>query len=40
VIFTEPPEPRPFGVQAVFQDLYGNSYALLQPGPRARPAGG
>jgi catechol 2,3-dioxygenase-like lactoylglutathione lyase family enzyme len=32
VIFSEPPEPRPFGLQAVFQDLYGNSHALVQPG--------
>jgi catechol 2,3-dioxygenase-like lactoylglutathione lyase family enzyme len=32
VVFTESPEPRPFGLQAVFQDLYGNSYALVQPG--------
>ena len=32
VVFTEPPQPRPFGLQAVFQDLYGNSYALVQPG--------
>jgi catechol 2,3-dioxygenase-like lactoylglutathione lyase family enzyme len=32
VRFTEPPTQRPFGLQAVFEDLYGNSYALLQPG--------
>jgi hypothetical protein len=32
VIFTESPEQRQFGLQAVFKDLYGNSYALLQPG--------
>ena len=32
VEFTEPPQTRPFGLQAVFKDLYGNSYALLQPG--------
>jgi len=32
VHFSEPPQPRPFGLQAVFQDLYGNSYALVQPG--------
>src|SRR5215471_16470962 len=31
VIFIEPPEPRPFGLQAVFQDLYGKSNALVQP---------
>jgi hypothetical protein len=32
VVFTEPPQPKPFGLQAVFKDLYGNSYALLEPG--------
>jgi predicted enzyme related to lactoylglutathione lyase len=32
VEFVEPPEPKPFGLQAVFKDLYGNTYALLQPG--------
>ncbi len=32
VIFTEAPQQRPFGLQAVFKDLYGNSYALLEPG--------
>jgi catechol 2,3-dioxygenase-like lactoylglutathione lyase family enzyme len=32
VVFTDRPEPKPFGVQAVFKDLYGNSYALLEPG--------
>jgi uncharacterized glyoxalase superfamily protein PhnB len=32
VVFTEPPEQKPFGLQAVFNDLYGNSYALLQRG--------
>ena len=32
VEFTESPQPRPFGLQAVFKDLCGNSYALLQPG--------
>lgn len=32
VVFTAAPEQRPFGLQAVFQDLYGNSYALLQRG--------
>lgn len=31
VTFTEEPETKPFGLQAVFQDLYGNNYALLQP---------
>lgn len=32
VAFTEDPQPKPFGLQAVFTDLYGNSYALLEPG--------
>lgn len=32
VVFTEAPEQKPFGLQAVFKDLYGNSYALLEPG--------
>lgn len=36
VIFTEAPEQRPFGLQAVFQDLYGNRYALPEPGPGQR----
>ena len=35
VEFTEGPEPKPFGLQAVFRDLYGNSYALLEPGRAA-----
>lgn len=35
VDFTEGPEPRPFGLQAVFKDLHGNSYALLEPGRNA-----
>jgi hypothetical protein len=34
VEFTESPQPRPFGLQAVFKDLYGNSYALVEPGAR------
>jgi catechol 2,3-dioxygenase-like lactoylglutathione lyase family enzyme len=34
VEFTEEPEQKPFGLQAVFRDLYGNSYALLEPGRR------
>jgi catechol 2,3-dioxygenase-like lactoylglutathione lyase family enzyme len=32
VVFTEEPGPKPFGLQAVFKDLCGNSYALLEPG--------
>ncbi len=30
VHFTEPPKDVPWGVQAVFKDLYGNSFALVQ----------
>ena len=30
VVFTEPPTEKPFGLEAVFKDLCGNSYALLQ----------
>lgn len=32
VEFTERPAPKPFGLQAVFKDLHGNSYALLESG--------
>jgi len=32
VVFTEGPQGKPFGLRPVFKDLYGNSYALLQPG--------
>ncbi|MGB6688426.1 MAG: VOC family protein [Terracidiphilus sp.] len=31
VEFTQKPQPRPYGVEAVFVDLYGNRYALLAP---------
>lgn len=30
VIFTQAPADKPYGVEAVFEDLYGNSYALVQ----------
>ncbi len=30
VEFTQEPTDRPYGVEAVFRDLYGNSYALVQ----------
>jgi uncharacterized glyoxalase superfamily protein PhnB len=36
VEFTNAPEAKPWGIQAVFKDLYGNSYALVQPGARAQ----
>ena len=29
------PEEQPWGVQAVFEDLYGNSHVLLEPSPMA-----
>ncbi len=32
VVFAEAPAPKPFGLQAVFEDLYGNRYARVQPG--------
>ena len=33
VKFTQTPQDRPYGIEAVFQDLCGNHYALLQPKP-------
>lgn len=30
VEFVQAPEPRPWGIEAVFVDLYGNKYALVQ----------
>jgi predicted enzyme related to lactoylglutathione lyase len=30
VKFSSPPSQQPWGVQAVLQDLYGNSYALVE----------
>jgi predicted enzyme related to lactoylglutathione lyase len=30
VKFTQEPQDRPYGVEAVFQDLCGNNYALVQ----------
>jgi predicted enzyme related to lactoylglutathione lyase len=30
VTFTSEPQDQPYGVEAVFQDLYGNSFSLLQ----------
>ncbi len=42
VTFSSPPQDQPYGVEAVFQDLYGNSFSLLQPGemPEAPEPGG
>lgn len=31
VNFSNEPQEQPYGVEAVFQDLYGNSFSLLQP---------
>jgi len=31
VTFLEPPRQEPYGTVAVFQDLYGNKWDLLQP---------
>lgn len=31
VEFSQKPELRPYGIEAVFSDLYGNKYSLLQP---------
>ena len=33
VTITLEPEEQPWGIQAVFEDLYGNSHVLLQPAP-------
>jgi hypothetical protein len=30
VEFSQKPEPRPWGIEAIFSDLYGNQYALVQ----------
>ncbi len=30
VDFSQKPEPRPWGIEAIFTDLYGNKYALVQ----------
>lgn len=30
VSFSQEPQERPYGIEAVFQDLHGNSYALVQ----------
>lgn len=34
VIFTSPPEEFHWGVSAVFRDLYGNPFGLVQPAAR------
>jgi uncharacterized glyoxalase superfamily protein PhnB len=30
VEFSQPPQARPYGTEAVFKDLYGNTYAMRQ----------
>jgi predicted enzyme related to lactoylglutathione lyase len=34
VKFLAEPQETPWGIQAIFVDLYGNPYALIQPGPQ------
>jgi catechol 2,3-dioxygenase-like lactoylglutathione lyase family enzyme len=31
VRFSQTPSEKPYGVEAVFEDLYGNTYALVEP---------
>ena len=35
VNITMEPEEQPWGVQAVFEDLYGNTHVILEPSPMA-----
>ena len=37
VVFSSGPQQQFYGVEAIFQDLYGNSYSLLQPTPTPTP---
>ncbi len=30
VNFTSPPKEKPYGIEAAFQDLYGNTFAVVQ----------
>ncbi|WP_019399216.1 VOC family protein [Pseudoxanthomonas sp. GW2] len=39
VVFVRAPRTRPYGTVAVFRDLYGNLWDLLQPSPAPRAAG-
>lgn len=32
VVFVRPPRQQPYGIVAVFRDLYGNLWDLVQPG--------
>jgi predicted enzyme related to lactoylglutathione lyase len=38
VTFQHPPTDEPYGVEAVFEDIYGNSFSLLQPREAPSPA--
>jgi catechol 2,3-dioxygenase-like lactoylglutathione lyase family enzyme len=31
VSFLQPPTEEPWGIEAIFEDLYGNQFSLLQP---------
>lgn len=31
VHFSSPPKDQPYGLEALFEDLYGNNFSLLQP---------
>jgi predicted enzyme related to lactoylglutathione lyase len=31
VKFLAEPEEKPYGIEALFEDLYGNMYSMLQP---------
>jgi catechol 2,3-dioxygenase-like lactoylglutathione lyase family enzyme len=35
VEFSQKPEMRPWGIEAIFEDLYGNKYALVQESAQA-----
>jgi predicted enzyme related to lactoylglutathione lyase len=37
VVFVRPPAEEPFGTVAVFEDLYGNRFDLIQPNTGERP---
>jgi catechol 2,3-dioxygenase-like lactoylglutathione lyase family enzyme len=37
VVFREPPRFEPYGTVAVFEDLYGNAWDLIQPTAKAAP---
>ncbi len=36
VTFLRPPTEQPYGLEAIFEDLYGNTFALLEPSPEVR----